>query len=216
LPDRVLKANVREKTGRRASQRLREEGFIPAVLYGHKEEIIHLSLPRAEMEEFLREGQRTLDINYKGDAEKALIKEIQYDALGTEIIHIDFARIALYERVTVSVEIEPIGEPTGAAEEGVLEQPLHELEVECLASDIPQRLQVEISHLQIGDSISVGDLKLPPGVKALADADQAVFVLQPPAMEEEEEVVPEEVPVEEEAPPEPEAEEEEGKEEGAS
>jgi len=222
LPEKVFKANLREKTGRRASERLRKEGFIPAVLYGHKEENVHLSLPRAEMEQFLREGPRTLDLEYKGHTEKALIKDIQYDALGTEVIHIDFARVALYERVTVSVEIETVGEPAGAAQGGVLEQPLHEVEVECLASEIPQRLEVKIGELDIGDTIFVKDLKLPPGVKALADEEQAVVILRPPAPEieevvPEEVVAPEKVPAEEEAPTEVSAEEKKrGKEEGGS
>lgn len=215
MPDRVYKANIRKRTGRAASERLRKEGLIPAVLYGHKKENVLLSLPRAEVEEFLREGQRTLDIEFTGGSEKALIKQIQYDALGTEVIHIDFNRVALDERVTVTVEIVSVGEPAGLAQDGMLEQPLRELEVECLASDIPQRLEVEVAELQIGDSVSVKDLKLPPGVKVLADGEMTVVIVRPPVVEE---VVAaeEEVPAEEEAPAEPGAEEEDKKEEGGS
>jgi len=186
----AIKAEKRTKVGTADARRLRKRGMIPAVLYGHKQEPVHLAVEGREIERMIDAGQRTVDISYDGQTESALIKEVQYDAMGDAIIHVDFTRIALDERVSVSVPIVPFGTPAGVNEGGVLEQVLKEIDIECLATNIPSEIKVDVNQLQMGESLLVRDLKLPEGVICKEDPEAIVFTITEP--EEEVEAAPEE------------------------
>jgi large subunit ribosomal protein L25 len=178
---------VEPRTGRgsAAARKLRREEKIPAVLYGHEEETVSISLPAEEFQTALRHGARVMDLKLGGNTQKALIKELQFDHLGKEILHVDFARIAETDRVTVPVRIELRGIAPGVTGGGLLDQPIHTLEVECLAVAIPESIRVNINELQLDQAIHVKDLALPPGVKALADPEAIVVHVKAPQAEAE-------------------------------
>jgi large subunit ribosomal protein L25 len=181
-----LVVEPRKERGSAAARKLRrDEKKIPGVLYGHKEETVAISLPAEEFQTALRHGARVMDLKLGGATQKALIKELQFDHLGKEILHVDFARIAETDRVEVHVRIELRGIAPGVTGGGLLDQPIHTLEVECLAVAIPESIRVNINELQIDQAIHVKDLALPPGVKALADPDAIVVQVAAPQAEAE-------------------------------
>src|SRR5229473_3058432 len=143
----VLVAETRAGRGKQAARRLRRTGKVPAVVYGHKEETLSVALPLEEVEKAIRRGVRVVDLKAGGKEEKALIRDVQWDHLGKELLHVDFARIAVDERVTISVPLELKGTAPGVTGGGVLDQPLHSLHVECLAIAIPESIRVNISEL---------------------------------------------------------------------
>src|SRR5438552_18660662 len=122
-------AKPRSELGTRANKRLRSAGLLPGVIYGHKEAVVPVTLPKKEVSNYLAKGAHVFDVALDGKSEKVLVKEVQYDHLGIEVIHVDFARVSLDEKVEVTVPIELKGEPKDA-EGGVLQQIISQLEVE--------------------------------------------------------------------------------------
>jgi large subunit ribosomal protein L25 len=180
-----LVVEPRSGRGSAAARKLRRQDKIPGVLYGHKEEAVSISLPAEQFQTALRHGARVMDLKLQGATQKALIKEIQFDHLGKEILHVDFARIAEHDRVKVPVRIELRGIAPGVTAGGLLDQPIHTLEVECPAVAIPESIRVNINELQLDQAIHVKDLTLPPGVQALADPDAIVVHVTAPQAEAE-------------------------------
>jgi large subunit ribosomal protein L25 len=179
----VLEAQPRTKYGSHHAEKLRKQGQIPAVLYGHKEETLSLTLQRDDLAKAIRKGARVLDLKTDGGVQKALINEIQWDHLGIELVHVDFKRVDINERIHITVPIELRGIAPGVTAGGVLDQPIHALHVECLAISIPQSIRVNIGELQLDGSIHVRDLHLPEGVKVLDDADAVVVHVKLPLAE---------------------------------
>jgi len=173
-----LTAQPREGLGSRKTKRLRDQGLIPGVVYGHKEAVVPVTLPKKELTTHIDRGAHVFDLSIDGKAEKVLVKDVQYDHLGLEILHIDFARVSLDERVEVTVPLELKGTPKGEAEGGVLQQIVAELEIECLVTDIPDRVTHNVSEMGIDDALHVKDLALPPGAKAMQDADLIVAMVK--------------------------------------
>src|SRR3954469_6329165 len=169
-----ISAKAREEKGSRANKRLRSTGFIPGVIYGHKEAVVSITLPKKELVGHLDHGVHVFDLATDGKNEKVLVKEVQYDHLGLEVLHVDFARVSLDEKVEVTIPIELKGEPAGEKEGGVLQQILNQLEVECLVTDIPDAIRVSVTDMKLDDVLHFSDLKLPPGVRPLQDAEQIV------------------------------------------
>lgn len=186
----VLDAQERKPHGSADARRLRRKGFIPAVLYGHKEATVPLTISRDDLARVMRHGSRVVDLQAGGKTEKALIKEVQWDHLGHDVLHVDFNRVSADERITVEVRIEMRGIAPGVTAGGLLNQPLHTLEVECLAISVPESIRVNIGELQIGGAIHVRELTLPEGVKALADPEAIVVQVAAPAAEAAEPAVP--------------------------
>ncbi|MHC4789027.1 MAG: 50S ribosomal protein L25, partial [Planctomycetota bacterium] len=172
-----IEARPREARGSRSCRRLRKQGLIPAVLYGHGESNVLLSLRRHDVDHLVEEHAFIVQVNWDGQRDSAQIKEIQYDALGEHIVHIDLMRISLTETVTVSVPVETHGEAAGLAEGGVLDLRLHDLEVECLPMAIPDSLRVEVGDLEIGDDVRVRHLVLPEGVTPVGDPETVVVAV---------------------------------------
>ena len=171
-------AKPRSELGTRANRRLREAGLLPGVIYGHKEAVIPVKLPRKEVVEHLNRGARLFDLSLDGKSEKVLIKEVQFDHLGIEVIHVDFARVSLDEKVKVSVPVELKGTPKGEADGGVLQQIISALEVECLVTEIPDAIRHNVAEMALDDVLHVKDLKLPEGVKALQDGELIVATVK--------------------------------------
>jgi large subunit ribosomal protein L25 len=142
-----IKADKREALGSRANDRLRKTGLVPAVIYGHKQDVLPLQINKKELVTHINHGTHVFNLDIAGATESALLKEVQYDAFGQEVLHVDFARVDLNERVTVSVSIELKGDPKGEKEGGVLQQILNELEIECVVTEIPDVINVDVSNL---------------------------------------------------------------------
>ena len=169
-----LTIEPRTELGGRANKRLRDKGLVPGVIYGHKEAVVPVTLPKKETVRHLDHGAHLFDLTLGGKSEKVLVKEVQYDHLGIEVLHVDFARVSLDEKVELTISIELKGEPKGEKDGGVLQQILNELEVECLVTDIPDVIVVDVSDMAKDDVITVKDLKLPKGVTTAVDEDQVI------------------------------------------
>lgn len=173
-----IQASKREQLGSRANKRLRDAGHLPGVVYGHKEAIIPVTLPRKEVVNHLNRGAHLFDLTLDGKNEKVLVKEVQYDHLGIEVIHVDFARVSLDEKVEVTVPLELKGTPKGEEEGAVLQQIVNELELECLVTDIPDKIVANVTEMGKDSALHIRELQLPPGVRCLQDADLIVAVVK--------------------------------------
>jgi large subunit ribosomal protein L25 len=182
-----LKATKREALGTRKVRPLREQGKIPAVVYGHGEAAVPLTLDEHEIELALMHGERLLELDVDGEKQNCLFKEVQYDTFGQEVLHVDLARVSLDERVEVSVPIELRGTPVGAEEGGVLQQLAAEVQIECLVTAIPEEIRVSVNDMKIDDVIYMRDLPLPDGVELLDEPDSIVCSVSVVAEEEVEE-----------------------------
>ena len=175
----TVKTRGENELGSRANKRLRDAGFVPGVIYGHKEAVVPVTLPKKEVTNHLNHGQHLFDLAIEGKSEKVLVKEVQYDHLGINVIHVDFARVSLDERVEVTVPVELKGEPKNDGEIlGVVTQVINELEVECVVTEIPDKIVVNIADMKLDDQIAISDLKLPAGVTTKVDADQVVVTFK--------------------------------------
>jgi large subunit ribosomal protein L25 len=171
-----VKFTSQQRQGRGSSRarRLRRQGLVPVVLYGHKQETVSLALPAEDLEKVIRRGVHVVDLQTDGATEKALIRDVQWDHLGRDLLHVDFARVSEHERVVVTVPLEIRGVPAGLNEGGVLDQPLHTLEVECPVVAVPDSIRVNVAELKIGQAVHVRELVLPPNVRATVNPDTVV------------------------------------------
>lgn len=231
-----LKSHIREETGKKFTKGLRKAGLIPAVVYREAKETVHIKINERDLFEALRTkaGENVLiNLAIEGGTKKkeeervVIIKEIQHHPIRDQVLHVDFQEISLTEKLEMDVPIVAKGEAEGVTkDEGVLEHVLWEVKVECLPTDIPEKIEVDVTAMKIGDSVLIKDLKVPPEVKILADPEQTVMSLVPPHAEKppeeaaaEEITEPElirkekeeEVPEEEAGKPAPEEKKEEGK-----
>ncbi len=179
----ALKTEKRQGRGSHKAAKLRAAGRIPAVLYGHKEETISLSVDHDELMHAVRHNTRVVDISIEGKTEKAQIVELQWDCFGKDVLHVDFKRVSADERIEQTVPIELKGIAPGIAEGGRLDQPLHTLRIECPALNIPTSIRVAINDLHLDGAIHVKELKLPEGVKALTDPEAIVVHIIRPKVE---------------------------------
>jgi len=160
-----IKVDRRERLGSRYAARLRKEGRVPVVVYGHKREMIHASVDGERIDELVHQHVRLLEVLVGAEKEPCLIKDVQWNHLGNVIVHADLARVDLTEKVRVDVTLQFTGEAVGLKEAGTILETLHaEIEVECLATDIPEVIKADITHLKVDDALTVADLKLPEGV----------------------------------------------------
>ncbi len=191
-----LEAEVREKTGKGSSGRLRRTGYIPAILYGGKEEAQSLIVNTKDLERALSsEAGENVIISLKvGDKTRTVIvKELQTDPVRGDLLHVDLCQISLREKLKASVPIEVRGEAPGVKEGGILQHRLREIEVECLPTEIPESISVDVSGLGIGDSLHVKDLRVTGDIKILAGGEESVVSIVPPTVEEVAPPTPEEV-----------------------
>ena len=173
-----LKVENRQALGSRANKRLRDQGLIPAVIYGHKEAVVPVTVPKKEVANHLAHGAHVFDLTLDGKSQKVLVKDAQYDHLGLELLHVDFTRVSLDERVEVTIPLELKGTPKGEDDGGVLQQIVSDLEIECLVTDIPDKIIHNVSEMKVDDVLHLKDIKLPPGAKAMQDEDLIVAMLK--------------------------------------
>jgi large subunit ribosomal protein L25 len=167
----LLKAEIREQTGTKAVQKVRVQGKIPAIVYGHKEQPIAISLDQHNFVEGLHHGNRLMDVQIGKKKEKMIVKELQYDYSGKNIIHADLMRVDVTETIRVTVPIELKGTAQGTHEGGIIEEHTDHLEIECKVTEIPETIIVPVKDLNVGGVLHAGDIELPDGVKLLSSPE---------------------------------------------
>ena len=194
-----LAAEVRHETGKGAAHRLRQRGLIPAVLYGGKSGNVLLSVNSHDLFQIISKSawETTLiDLAFQQEEQAhtvpVLIKELQTDPVRRTLVHTDFMEITMGQVMEVHIPLELVGEAPGVKEGGVLEFLLRELDVECLPSTIVPSFEIDISTLEIGDTLTVADLKIGEDFKVLTETDMTVLTVATPKLHEEEEVEEEE------------------------
>jgi len=175
-------------TGTRVSRRLRKLGRVPAIIYGHKQDPVPVSVPRESVWEMIKKSTHLAELSFNGSTETVLVRDVQWDHLGKEIIHLDFARVSADESIETEVRLDVRGTPPGVNEGGVLEVLVHELRVTCRANAIPDSIRVEVGHLHLDQELKVKDLILPPGVTV--DAEPELLLMHVSARPPEEVVAP--------------------------
>jgi large subunit ribosomal protein L25 len=197
-----LEVKPREESGSALSRRLRAEGFVPGVLYGAGKQAHPFAVEERELRRVLT-GEHglhaILDVVFDGQktAHHAVLKEYQLDPVRPRLLHIDLHEVRLDQLIQSQVAVEPVGESPGVKEGGVLTLVLREVNVEALPMEVPDRLELDISAVTIGDSLRVGDIVAPESVKLLDDPDAVVLTVTPPTKVEEPEEVEEELEGEE-------------------
>lgn len=191
-----LSAEIRNNLGKEYCQKLRQQGNIPAVLYGGGQESLPLMVNRQALEHLLasKTGENVLInltlTNLKATpSQTVILKEKQRHPVKGNMLHVDFCRISLEENLVVNVPLDFIGEAKGVKEGGLLEHHIWEIEIECLPALMPERIEVDISQLGIGQYLSVKDLTLNEGLKALDDPDKKIVSVVVPKEEKVEEAV---------------------------
>ncbi len=183
-----LKASRREVGKKGANRRLRKSGFVPTVLYGRGMEPEGLAVPAKEFKTLLK-GHAGMNVLIDLEVESAkplvvMIKDNQIDFVTREITHLDFLKIDLTEKVTVNIPIQLTGKSIGVTQGGgLVEQPKRELEVRCLPGNIPEAIEVDITNLNVGDSLHVKDMTLPEGVEVVGEVDYAIVSIVAPREE---------------------------------
>jgi large subunit ribosomal protein L25 len=183
----VLAAETGRSTGSRSSNRLRAEGKIPGVLYGHGGDSLSVAVDRRELRHALttEAGLNALiNLEIAGDRQLTIVKDLQRDPVRRNVTHVDFLRISRDVAITVEVPIVLYGEAEEVARaEGLVDQVLHQLTVTAKPGDIPGEISVDVSALTLGDSVRVGDLTLPDGVTVEVDAEEPVVTTTVAAIE---------------------------------
>ena len=190
----MVEINVQRRAGRGKGQarKLRRSGVIPAVFYGPKRETLAIGVGAEEFDRKLShlEGSHLIRLVNDGgkDADlhdkAVLLREVQRHPVTDDILHVDFFEVDLTERLTVSVPLRFVGKPVGVVEGGILQPIMREVEVECLPTEIPEFIEIDVSALAIHEAVHLSDLQLPEGVTSVGDPAQPLVTVLPPTVEE--------------------------------
>lgn len=191
----VLKAEIRERTGSKDAVRLRRAGRIPVIVYGHKKEPVAISVNEHAFVEGLHQGNRLMDVQIGSKKEKTIVKDVQYDHLGKDIVHADLMRVDVREMVKVGVPIELKGTAKGTHEGGIIEEHVDHLEIECRVTDIPESIVVSVKEIGVGDALHAGDIELGKGIKLVSSPDTLLATCHLVAAAKTTEELEEEAPV---------------------
>ena len=190
-----LSAKARSDRGKGVARQLSAAGEVPAVVYGPGREPQSLTINQREFErlaERVRITSTVIELAIDGKTARTLVRELQRDPLRRTVIHVDFQELVAGEKVTVSVPLRFVGTPDGVKHGGgILEEVMHQLEIRCDPSNIPDHIDVDVTPLTIGHSLHVGDITLPSGVEVVDDPEQTLAVVSAPKTEEEAPVVAE-------------------------
>ena len=171
----TLKADIRQEVGTRVTGKLREQGKLPAVVYGHKKDSVSISLNTHDFLKGLHHGHRIFEVDIAGTSETLLVKELQYDYLGKDVIHADLMRVNLNEIVEVQVPIEMIGSAKGLHEGGIVDEQLDHLIIKCKVRAIPDTIQVNVKDLGLGDVLHAGQVELGEGFELVTDPEAVLL-----------------------------------------
>jgi large subunit ribosomal protein L25 len=180
--DPKLIAQSRPRLGTAECRRLRRDAKVPGNVYGHGEAPVTIAVPAEALIPIIHSGHKVVDLELDGSTQKAMFREVQWDTFGSHLIHIDLQRVSEDERVTTEVAVETHGTSPGVLAGGILEIPLHTIRIDCPALQIPDRIEVNINHVELGGSIYVRDLHLPANVEVLNDPDEIVLHVVKPTV----------------------------------
>ncbi len=202
----TLKALPRDGSGKGVARKLRAEGLVPAVLYGHGMEARSLTISSQDLRHLFHAssgGSVLVDLDVEGDKHLVILRDVQRDHLRGRYVHVDLLVVRRDEKVKMTVEVRESGEAPGVREGGVIEHHLREIEIECFPGDTPEAIDADVTSLAIGDMLRVGDIAEPAGVTFLTDpGTPVVSVIVPAIMRTEADLsVPGEAPAEVEAAP---------------
>ncbi|HLX62257.1 MAG TPA: 50S ribosomal protein L25 [Planctomycetota bacterium] len=181
---RELKATVRSETGRHAAERLRRQNVVPAVIYREGKPGTNLSLDESEWVKVLSSGQRVVTLKMDGGDRSALIKDVQYNHLGTKTLHVDFNELKAGQKVRLAVSVVLKGVPKGASVGGHLNHVMHTIHVECLPEHIPERVTIDVEPMELDDILHIRDVKLAAELHAIDDPNLVVCSVHEPRHEE--------------------------------
>jgi len=184
-----LEVVARKTVGSRESRRLRRQGLVPAILYGHGEKCVGLAAKREAIQAVVRHGSRIVEL--KGAVkESALIRELQWDTYGIEPIHIDLLRVSKSDRIKVKVPVDLKGEAPGHRAGGIVTLLVHEIEIECTPDTIPEKIHAQIGKLELGGTIKAHDLELPKGARVTHEGDETIVSCTLPSKKGDEAAAP--------------------------
>ena len=204
-----LDSKKRTMTGKGSARKLRSGGRLPVILYGPETSPIMLSLDYKQLQKILRGKSAEniifdlkADSNEKNQSKRVMIKERQKDPVTRDYLHVDFYEISMEKELEVDIPVYLINTPIGVSEGGILEHTRRELKISCMPKNLVDRIEVDVSGLDIGQSLHVEDITLPPGLKSIEDGDLTIATVVAPTIEEEveeevEEAESEEIKVEE-------------------
>ncbi|ACM19925.1 ribosomal protein L25 [Geotalea daltonii FRC-32] len=189
MDQRILNVELRSKTGKGISRQLRRSESIPGVVYGKGIESVSVSLKTKELSNAIAgEGGRNHILTLKGggslDGQMVIVADLLQDSLKGLPLHVDLHKINLADKIKVKVKVNLVGTAAGVKEGGLLDFAMHEIEIECLPSHIPEHLDVDVTSLTLGHSIHIGDLKELPGIKVLGDPKASIISVLGRAKEE--------------------------------
>ena len=190
-----LKAEIREQTGSKSVSSVRKQGRIPAIVYGHKQKPVAISLDAHDLVEGLHRGHRLVDVQMGKKRCSTIVKDLQYDYLGKDIIHVDLMRVDATETIKVTVPIELKGRAPGTHKGGIVEEHTDHLEIECRVTDIPEAIVVSVKDVDVGDVLHAGDVELPDGVKLVSSPAMLLVTCSLVAAAKSTEELEEEAPV---------------------
>lgn len=185
----LLKAETRKGTGKGFARKFRKDGKIPAILYGRDVESVPINISAREWETLMRRVRKNVILTMEIHSDKGvenrpvMIKKVDTGYLGDDVNHIDFLQVSMERTIEIEIPIHLTGTAKGVINSGIVEQHLRSIMVECLPTQIPEQIEVDVTKLDIGDSIHVSDISL-SGVKLLEHKDVAVVTVIPPESEE--------------------------------
>lgn len=185
----VLNVEARTERGKGAARRLRQSGKVPAVFYGPKSGATPIAIDRKDFAAHVANLEGSHLIRFHSNAAElqqrvALVREVQHHPVDERLLHVDFYEVDLTQRLKVTVPLHFVGRAKGVAEGGILQPIVREMEVECLPTDIPQYIEVDVTALDIHDAVHFADVQMPANVTAVFDANEAVVSVLPPTVEE--------------------------------
>ena len=181
-----LEIENRNSVGKKASKKIRGDGKIPSVLYYRGEKPVSLSIDKQLLHQAIKSDQRIYEVEIDSESQYVMIKEAQYHPITDEIIHIDFMRVRRSEKMTIMVPITLAGKPAGVTEGGILSQSMTQIEISCFPTNVPDSIVVNVDHLDINSSVSVGDVTVDDeDIEIISASDLSIASVIPPAVEEE-------------------------------
>ncbi len=186
MSESILNAQKRETTNKKGTKAIRREGRVPAIYYFHGQDSTALSIDEKELRGILSSDSNIIELAFDDSKKtKCVVRDIQWDPVTSKPVHVDFLGIKMTEKITIQVPVNLIGTATGVKNEGGIQQQLlRELEVEALPADLPEHFDVDVTDLEIGDSIHVSDIEIDKA-KILNDPEQSIVSISHPRIEEE-------------------------------
>jgi len=176
----TIEADVRDAVGTRQVMKLRGKRLVPAILYGHGEANVLLSLREETVAKLLKSGARLVNLT-GAIKDTALVRDVQWDSMGNEVIHLDFARVSATELVDVTLPVVLHGEAIGLSQGGQLRFQSHQMAIRCPAGPLPEQIVVDVSQLQVGQAIRAGEVKLPAGAVTVTPANEVIVQVAIPS-----------------------------------